>query len=248
MKNHIHAVIGLALLTLTSFSVTAQQITKPKYEMGIRLSSLIYQGDLAPAAAGSYKSLELGAGIFATRIIDWNWSVRLSADYGKMKGADSLYAESWRKQRRFSFSTSFLEVAAQMTYTIGDNYQANRLQPYVFVGAGASFLSVKRDFSNSDPAYFAIRDWAANGLRQDSSTAPPKTCLVFPVGAGFRVGIGDYMSVFAEGTYRLMSTDYLDGFSKSANPSLLDHYTNLSVGLIYRFGDNYINCPRFSGW
>lgn len=235
----------LVMAILIASAASAQKITAPKYEMGIRLSSLIYQGDLAPAAAGSYKSLALGSGIYATRIIDWNWAVRLSADYGKMKGADSLYPESWRKERSFSFNTSFLEVSAQMVFTIGDNYQADRLQPYLFVGAGVSFLKVRRDFSHSDPNYFAVRDWAANGLRMDSSTALPHQCMVFPVGAGFRLGIGDYTSVFAEGTYRLMSTDYLDGFSKSANPSLLDHYTNLSVGIIYRFGDNFINCPRF---
>jgi hypothetical protein len=235
----------LALPLMATFTASAQQITKPKYEVGIRVSSLIYQGDLAPAAAGSYKSLQLGGGIFATRILDWNWAVRISADYGKMKGADSLYKESWRKERSFSFSTSFLEIAAQMVYTIGDNYRASRLQPYVYAGAGVSLLNVKRDYSRSDPAYFAYNEWAANGLRVDTTRALPKRCLIFPVGGGLRFGIGDYMSFYAEGTYRLMSTDYLDGFSKSANPSLLDHYTNLSIGFIYRFGDNYINCPRF---
>jgi hypothetical protein len=245
MKNLYPVVLCIILCVTITIRCSCQRLTKPKYEMGVRLSSLIYQGDLAPAAAGSYKSLEVGAGIFATRIINWNWAIRLSADYGNMKSADSLYTAAWRKQRAFSFNTSFLEVAAQMVYTIGDNYQANRLQPYVFVGGGISFLNIKRDFSNADPNYFAFNEWAARGLRIDSSKILPRSCLIFPVGAGLRVGIGDYTSLFVEGTYRLMSTDYLDGFSKSANPSLLDHYTNLSVGLIYRFGDNYINCPRY---
>ena len=106
-------------------------------------------------------------------------------------------------------------------------------------------LNIKRDYSRSNPEYFAYHDFAARGIALDSNAAVPKQCLVFPVGAGFRFGIGDYTSLFGEGTYRLMSTDYLDGFSKSANPSLLDHYTNISVGIIYRFGDNFINCPRF---
>ena len=244
MRNRVRAIFCAALIFI-SMHAMSQHITKPKYEVGFRLSSLIYQGDLAPSAVGSYKSLDFGAGFTGTRILDWNWSVRLSADYGKMQGADSLYEEVWRKQRNFSFKTSFLEVSAQMMYTIGDNYQADRLQFYVFAGAGVSFLDIKRDFSNADPDYFAYHDWAARGIGLDSNVSVPKQCLVFPVGAGFRFGIGDYMSLFGEGTYRLMSTDYLDGFSKSANPSLLDHYTNMSVGIIYRFGDNFINCPRF---
>ncbi|HEX6913825.1 MAG TPA: DUF6089 family protein [Chitinophagaceae bacterium] len=239
--------LSLLMMPLIVFALhcPAQQITAPKYEMGVRLSSLIYQGDLAPAAAGSYKSLALGGGIFATRIFDWNWALRVSADYGKIKGSDSLYQEAWRKERRFSFRTTFAELAAEMVYTIGDNYRADRLQPYVFAGAGVSFLDVKRDYSHSDPSYFSYNPWSANGLAIDTAKSLPKTCLVFPVGVGLRFGIGDNLSFFGEGTYRLMSTDYLDGFSRSANPSLLDHYTNLSLGLIYRFGDNYINCPRF---
>jgi hypothetical protein len=84
-----------------------------------------------------------------------------------------------------------------------------------------SFLSVKRDYSHSDPAYFLNRSWLVKGLQADSQAEPPRQCLVFPVGAGFRFGIGDYMSLYGEGTYRLMSTDYLDGFSRAANPSQL---------------------------
>jgi hypothetical protein len=247
MKNLLRASICLAVFLLTIvFPAPAQKLMKPKYEMGARLSCLVYQGDLATSPLGSYGSPGPGAGIFGTWIMDWSWSLRVSADYGTFKADDAAYeSPSWRRQRNFSFSTSLLEVSAQMLYTIGDNYTADRLQPYVFAGAGVSFLKVNRDYSHSDPSYFSSRDWLMKGLRADSEAELPKRCLVFPVGAGFRFGIGDYMSLYGEGTYRLMSTDYLDGFSRAANPSLLDHYTNLSIGVIYRFGDNFINCPRY---
>lgn len=246
MRNLFFVAACFILALATAQPASAQKITKPKYELGGRLSALIYQGDLSPSPMGSYKSPGLGGGIFATRIIDWNWAFRMSIDYGNLKGNDSLYATpSWRRERNFSFHTSFTEIAAQFVFTLGDNYQADRLQTYVFAGAGMSFLKVRRGYNGFNSAYFIAADWNVKGLRQDSMTQLPTHCFIFPVGAGLRFGIGDYMSFFAEGTYRLMSTDYLDGFSKAANPGQLDHYTNLSVGLIYRFGDNYINCPRY---
>jgi hypothetical protein len=246
MNNLLRVSLCLAVSLTLLLHASAQKITKPKYEIGARLSALIYQGDLATSPIGSYGTPGPGAGLFGTWIIDWSWSMRVTADYGTFKADDASYeTPSWRRLRNFSFSTSLMEVSAQMLYTIGDNYTADRLQTYVFAGAGVSLLKVKRDYSRTDPNYFSSRDWLAKGLAADSKAELPQRCLVFPVGAGFRFGIGDYMSVFGEGTYRLMSTDYLDGFSRSANPSLLDHYTNLSVGVIYRFGDNFINCPRY---
>jgi hypothetical protein len=42
-----------------------------------------------------------------------------------------------------------------------------------------------------------------------------------------------------------MSTDYLDGFTKAANPSKKDHYYTHTIGLIYSFGEkNTLACPK----
>jgi hypothetical protein len=245
MRNLFALATGIAV-SFVSMQASAQQITKPKYEISGRLSALVYQGDLSPSPVGSYKSPGLGFGLSASRIIDWNWAARVTVDQGSLKGDDALYeTPTWRRQRNFSFNTSFLEASAQMVYTIGDNYQADRLQSYVFAGVGMSFLKIKREYSGFNAAYFASRDWEVMGLEADSKRELPKRCLVFPVGVGIRRGLGDHTSFFVEGSYRLMSTDYLDGFSRAANPSLLDHYSNLSMGLIWRFGDNYIDCPNF---
>jgi hypothetical protein len=165
MKNLYRAVTCLAL-SLTLLPAPAQKLTKPKYEIGARLSSLIYPGDLATSPLGSYGSPGFGGGVTGTWIIDWSWSLRLNADYGSFRGDDASYeSPSWRRQRNFSFSTSLVELSGQMVYTIGDNYRADRLQPYVFAGAGMSFLSVKRDYSHSDPAYFLNRSWLGFAAR-----------------------------------------------------------------------------------
>ena len=44
-----------------------------------------------------------------------------------------------------------------------------------------------------------------------------------------------------------MHNDYVDGFSKSANPKLGDHYMSVNIGAAYKFGkkEKY-GCPANS--
>jgi len=61
---------------------------------------------------------------------------------------------------------------------------------------------------------------------------------------GVRYGITEKLSFSLEGTYRILDTDYLDGFSKAANPDKKDHYHTIMAGLIYSFGKrNRFACP-----
>ena len=49
-----------------------------------------------------------------------------------------------------------------------------------------------------------------------------------------------------ETTYRISSTDYLDGFSYSGHPTEGDFYFSHTIGLYYNFiRRNRLNCPKF---
>ena len=52
------------------------------------------------------------------------------------------------------------------------------------------------------------------------------------------------MELFEQGRVKKEGIDYLDGFSKAANPELKDHYYKYSIGLQYALRDksNY-DCP-----
>lgn len=68
-----------------------------------------------------------------------------------------------------------------------------------------------------------------------------------PVGIGARYKLNDSFSLYTEASYHIMSTDYLDGFSQSANPALKDHYYKYSAGLIYSGKQkNRYGCPVVS--
>ncbi len=222
------------------------QTTNPKYEVGLRVSGLIYQGDLSPSPVGSYKSPTFGIGFFGTRILNKNLSLRANLDFGSLKDADANYSNpEWKQYRNFSFNTTFTELSGHAVYHLKDNYKAHNFNPYVFGGVGISFIKVNRDASAFQNDFTGWQDWVEPGLAEDLATTPPKVLLNLPVGVGFRHNLSNNLILFVEGSYRFLFTDYLDGFSKSADRKWKDHYSNASIGLIYRFGNNSINCPRY---
>ena len=114
----------------------------------------------------------------------------------------------------------------------------------MFAGVGYSFLRIRRDWSNLDTEYFSAESELMTGLSEDAERSVPKGLLVLPVGIGVRYYLSDKIGISAETSYRITSTDYLDGFSQSVNPSKKDYYHSHSIGIVYRLGKkNMLDCP-----
>ena len=226
---------------------TFSQISSlPKWEAGINLSAYIYQGDLTPHRFGSVETITPGFGISGTRIINRSFSARLMFNMTRLVADESIYDHpDWRKQRNFSSTTSVKELTVSVHWNIfGTNYDEVRYEPYVFAGAGVSFINVSRNYSRVNYTYFGEQSDMQAGLLRDVATPMPRAIPVVPVGAGVRYHISNSFVLNLEGSYRLLRIDYLDGFSQSANPKLKDHYSSLSVGISYKFGkkEKY-GCP-----
>jgi hypothetical protein len=231
-----------ALLLISSSNVFAQE-NLPKYQIGINAGTFIYQGDLAPSEFGSFKTPSLVGGVNVSRVLSNLFAARLDLSVGGLRGDDAKSNEAWRQQRNFKFSTPAIELTAGLVYNpIGIDHLFN---PYLFAGAGVSFVDIKRDYSNYNAAYFSGESLSA-GLQQDIQHATPKMIPVIPIGVGLNHPISERLSLTSEATYRLMSTDYLDGFSQAANPDQKDHYFKFSLGLLYSFGrKSSYDCPEF---
>ncbi len=237
----------IALLSI-SFLAASGQVILPKYEIGIKAGTFIYQGDLTPLDAGSYRTLRPQFGIFASRLLSSSFSARLNFDAGSISGDDSKYSHpSFRQDRNFRFSSPVYELSAQLVWDVlGKNYTrpAKSFSPYVFAGIGYSFINVKRDWSRMNPAVFDPESGVPASLAADVATNLHHGALVFPVGLGLRYALTQKISIIGESSYRFMSTDYLDGFSLSVNPSRNDHYYSHSLGAVFTFGrkDSW-DCP-----
>ena len=237
-------VFAVMLLTGNNYFLNAQ-INLSKYEVGLSGGVFVYQGDLTPQTLGSYKTLKPQFALHVYRILSPAFSVRLNFNRGKLYGNDAKYANpDWRRQRNFTFTTPVTEISAQAVWSFLQQ-RSPRFSPYLFAGAGLSFLKIKRDWSNINTTVFGDGSDVQNGLAIDAAKSLPRVIPVVPVGAGVRYALNDRFSLTGETSYRLSFTDYLDGFSKSADPGKNDHYFSHSIGLIYSFGkkDKTLGCP-----
>lgn len=226
------------LITKTSIA----QINLSKYEIGLGGGVFVYQGDLTPSPIGSYRTLSPTVNLFVNRIIDKKFSLRGSLFYGGLRGDDAAYPDpEWREQRALSFNARNIELTALLLYhPLGTD---RRLYTYLFGGAGLGFTRITRDASRFNAEYFVLENLQAL-LNEDLQRSPPKVLPVVPVGAGIRYRVTTRLSAFAETSYRFTRTDYLDGFSKAANPDLTDHYQSHTIGIVWSFGKRTaLDCP-----
>lgn len=233
--------------TICFLSATSQ-INTSRYEVGIKAGTFIYQGDLVPSDAGSYKTIRPQFGIFVSRLLSQSFAVRLNFDAGSLHGDDAKYDHpAWRQDRNFRFSSPVYELSAQLVLDIpGRNFKrpVKSLSPYVFAGAGISYVNAKKDFNRMNSSVFNPESDVAAGLARDIVTITPRILPVFPIGIGVRYALTQKISIIGESSYRFIPTDYLDGFSYSANPAKNDHYYSHSIGAVYSFGKkNSWDCP-----
>lgn len=233
----------LASLLFGETTFTYCQTDWTHYELGLGAGMFIYQGDLTPSRAGSYKTLSPAFTVFVNRILSPFFSVRANLALGKLRGNDAAYSTpAWRLQRNFLFSTPLFEFSGLGIWQI--LHRDQKLSPYVFAGAGFALLKIRRDQSRFNAEYFANEPEVLQGLATDEAHQPPSILPVIPIGLGLRYQLNNHFSLTAESAYRLTTTDYLDGFSYAANPSLKDHYQSHTIGLIYSLGKKSgIDCP-----
>lgn len=244
--------VFVILFSAGLLSAKAQQIGY-KWMVGVNAGAMIYQGDLTPSSLGSYKTPSFTFGISAGKILNPYFAVRVNGVFGKLRGNDAAYDKPvWRKSRNFNFTTPVTEFNAQVLWNpYGNNSHetGQRFTPYLFAGAGASFVNIYRDYSRLDTTVFAIGSKQLNGLKTDSARTLPHALLILPVGAGISYALGERWSLNYELGFRYTFTDYLDGFSQAANPNQRDFYHTQTLGLVYRFGgsggggSDKLGCP-----
>lgn len=238
------------VIVFFSLVLVAQKSNAQFYKdmsIGLNAGAYIYQGDLTPNNLGSFRTIQPGFSIFAKKPINHFLAARIHISIARLKGDDSRYSKpDFRQQRNFYFTTPVKEFSAQLVWNIfGRNYEERGIMPYVFSGAGVSLISVKKDHSRMNPAVFGETSEVYAGLAVDNAKGTPRALLSVPVGIGAEYPLSDRFSINIETSYRFIFTDYLDGFSQSANPKLQDHYHSTSAGIIYKFGkkDTGIGCP-----
>lgn len=245
MNTNIIKTIAAILISFSCLQTAAQEYAA-KFEIGATISAFIYQGDLTPRRLGSFETMRFGLNLQGSKIMSRSFMLRTNLAIGGLSGDDAKYNNpAYRKQRNFNFRSPVIELSQLIVWDpLGKNYSVKGVSPYFFGGAGLSFLRIKRDWSNFNAAYFEDGSDLPDRIVADAGHSPPRIIPVIPLGAGVRYNLTQRIAINAESAYRLTFTDYLDGFSQSANPEMRDHYLTISVGAIYRIGTkNTSGCP-----
>ena len=193
---------------------------------------------------GSYRTPRWGFNVHAGKMLSSSLLIRANLLFGKLEGDDSKYnTPAFRQERNFKFSAAVRELTGQLVWF---PLKRNKWSPYVFGGLGVSSLSINRDWSGINYAYFGGEASAlATALAMDSAQKLPGTTPVGLAGIGVKYFLTESIAVNGEYAYRVMRTDYLDGFSLSANPDQKDHYMSYSLGITYHSGRKKrpLDCP-----
>lgn len=237
--------IGI-VVSISFFSQVFAQSKASRYEVGGGIGAFVYQGDLTPSSVGSWNTARPGLVLHGTRLLNKTMGLRLQLSIASLYGDDAKYnTPAFRQQRAFNFRTSLIELSPQFVWNpLGWDDAGKKISPYVFGGAALSLVRIRRDASAFNAVYFEAEPQLAAGLAADLSTRTPRLMPAVPLSGGIRYSISPAIVLNAEASYRFLFTDYLDGFSKAANPNLRDNYYSITVGVIYRFGrKNSWDCP-----
>lgn len=250
MKNYFIVLKLAVLFIIISLKVNAQT-NMSNWQIGANVGIIIYQGDLTPTLFGDYRIDKPTFGLNISRILTPAFKLRTAISLGKINGDENIYPKpTYRQQRNLKFSTPIAEITEVLIWNFLDhkediNYK--RFSPYILAGVGVSFLNIKRSSTNINATFLENESQAAIGLAQDLQTTPPKTILVLPMGLGVEYYVSPSVSLNLEMNFRYTRTDYLDGFSKIANPNVNDYYYTGTVGIIYKFNKkSMLGCPVFS--
>jgi hypothetical protein len=223
------------LFSLISVTARSQNFIQDM-EIGAAPGIYIYQGDLAPSVLGSLKTPRFGFNIWTSKPVRSNVDLRLSFSIASLRGDESKYSNpEYRQERNLKFDASIKELMLLAVWT-PPNFRS-KVSPYVFGGLGVSLTNIDRDASGYNLAYFGDGPVTEN-LVEDMNTKTPRVLPVLPLGAGARYPLSARLSVYLESTFRVSRSDYLDGFSKVANPKRKDNYHSTNAGLIYSFSKN----------
>lgn len=211
------------LLTLPFFT-SAQ-----KGEIGGFVGLASYQGDLVDAPF-TLKGSGLVAGFIYKRPLISKLSFR-GGLAGGLYGGDDTNFEGFR-DRDFSFSANFIEITGALEYSFLRRGKTNANG--VFKKAVSPFINIGIGYMNANP------DASAPGrIGLDPKDNNPNTShFIIPIGLGIQWDISEKLTFAAEASHRTTFTDYLDGFSYSANPDADDWLIMGGLSLTYKFGQS----------
>lgn len=208
----------IALFCLIAGMGTARaQLLEPyvhQGEVGVAVGLAHYFGDLNPSTG--LNRPKIAAGIFFRKQISNYIGIRIAGDYALLGYSDRYSSNPVQQTRNLSFNTNVWELSLAGDFNFFEfhpGFEGYEFTPYVGLGVGV--------FSYDPYAYlngekYLLRTLGTEG--QGSSLYPNlkpynPIAISIPFTLGVKYALSARTNVFAELTYRMTNTDYLDDVS-----------------------------------
>lgn len=196
-------------------------------EVGVSLGLAHYFGDLNPNTG--LNRPKTAAGIFFRKQISNYIGIRISGEYAMLGYSDVYSSNPVQQARNLSFNSNVWEISLAGDFNFFEfhpGFEGYEFTPYVGLGLGV--------FSYDPYAYlngekYLLRTLGTEG--QGSSLYPElkpynPIAISIPFTLGAKYALNARTNVFAELTYRITNTDYLDDvsglYAPDAFPTLPD--------------------------
>lgn len=155
----------------------------------------------------------IGFGGFYRLNFTQNIAAKISVNYARIAGADSLSGIVTQRARNLSFRTDIIEAAITAEYyffTMNDLSRSSNARinfgSYLFAGAGVALFYPSAQL---DDKWYALRPLQTEGV----DNAYDVMTVVLPIGAGANFTFNKKLKLGVEFGYRFTFTDYLDDIS-----------------------------------
>lgn len=235
------------------FFITLQSLLfSQNTEIGLFVGASLYTGDIEVAPKNFLPQTRPAVGIFVRQHLSEKWAVRALIAIGGVTGDEKKYPTSKIKEDRgFSFKGTVAELSFLPEWR---PFSIGNVHFYAFTGLAATYVNPKSNFndqgsSSTDPA-----------IVDDQNQKYPKIALSIPFGGGLQWNINQTTALGAELGFRKTFTDYIDGFSVTANPDSKDFYllSGITFSKFFSLGNDRagtkrtryqrrgVNCPSFN--
>ena len=242
MKNYIF------LLFLLSQTLVFSQ----NAELGVMLGASVYTGDIEVSPANFLPQTSPAVGLFGRKYFGEKFAVRGLISVGGLKGDEKKYpTDKARENRGFNFKATVAELALLPEWR---PFSIGNVQFFAFAGLAATYVNPKTYFN--DQSSSSINPT----VLEDQNQKYPKIALAIPVGGGLQWFINETTALGGKLGLRKTFTDYIDGFSASANPKSTDYYIigGITFSKLFTLGNDGagtrrtqyrrkgVNCPTFN--
>lgn len=236
----------ILLILLVNYSYGQRS---PVPEIGLTIGGTNFIGDVGRTEF--HMPNNVFGGVFFRKPFNPHYSIRASFSLGTI-GADDADAKSgFKNDRNLSFESRVTDINTVIEFNFLPYLTGNKgaHTPYVFLGVGLTLFNPKAELNGE---MIELQPLRTEG--QGTSVAPDDqqyklTTVNIPFGVGYKVSIGDIMSINAEVGFRRTYSDYIDDVSgRYVNPTVLANEVSAeSAALSDRSLSQTNNTDRFRG-